>query len=97
LIKCDTEQKNQQNQKMQNGDVRHLKDNIDEIISVPEKFNSIISSVTNGEVTLDSLSLLPPPPLAVDEINEQTILSLDTMDSLPPPPPSHEICASSES
>lgn len=80
-----------QNHKM-NGDVPHFKQDLDAIIPVPEKFDSIIANSLgkiecNGEVNLDSLSLLPPPPLAVDEINEQTILGLDTMDSLPPPPP----------
>lgn len=76
-----------EHQKVGNGIIPTLKDNIDIIESIPDHIESIMQAPIakidyNGESTLDSLSFLPPPPL-----DDQTIVNIsENMDSLPPPP-----------
>lgn len=77
-----------------NGIISSIKNGLDEIISVPdENCNDTIipppclKTDCNGELTMDSLSYLPAPPLIDDADAEQNASELMSMDSFPPPPP----------
>lgn len=76
-----------------NGFITTMKNGLDEIISVPdENCNDAFTKIDcNGELNMDSLSYLPAPP---EELNDQCILELTSMDSLPPPPPVEEVAQS---
>lgn len=76
-----------------NGFISTMKNGLDEIISVPdENCNEAFTKIDcNGELNMDSLSFLPAPP---EELNDQCILELTSMDSLPPPPPTEEVAQS---
>ena len=76
-----------------NGFISTMKNGLDEIISVPdENCNNAYTKIDcNGELNMDSLSYLPAPP---EELNDQCILELTSMDSLPPPPPAEEVSQS---
>lgn len=76
-----------------NGLISAMKNGLDEIISVPdENCNDAFTKIDcNGELNMDSLSFLPAPP---EELSDQCILELTSMDSLPPPPPVEEVAQS---
>lgn len=71
-----------------NGIISTMKNGLDEIISVTDENCNDAPPFTkpdcNGELNLDSLSFYPAPP---EELSNESIIELTSMDSLPPPPP----------
>lgn len=68
-----------------NGLIPSMKTNgLDEIIAHPDDNIPLTKLDYNGDHNLDSLSFLPAPP---EELSNDQILELTSMDSLPPPPP----------